>query len=171
MSKLMEPLSDVQVRSALGNDTRIIKYGELKNYSMDELLPTVNSFFICLLEEEKNRGHWVAIMRLEDGLFYFNSYGIKYDRDISVIPRCIRRILGEDPARQFARLLDGRPCEWNRVKLQGEKTQTCGRWCCFTIIFCCFLGHSPAEFIQFIQEKSKSMNKSFDEVAASFVPL
>ena len=107
----MEPLSDAKVREALGDDVKILKYSELKNYvTIDELLPAVNSFFICLLEEELNSGHWVCCLRLGDGLFYFNSYGIKFDLDINVIPMCIRRILGEDK-REFSRLFDGQKCE------------------------------------------------------------
>jgi hypothetical protein len=70
MNKLDVPLSDGAVRTALGADVRILKYSELKNYgSMAELLPKINNFFICLLEEDVNRGHWVAAMRLEDGFF------------------------------------------------------------------------------------------------------
>ncbi len=168
MSKLDQPLSDGAVRDALGDDARILKYSELKNYSMDELLPTVNSFFIVLLEEEKNRGHWTAMMRLKEGFYYFNSYGQMFDSDISVIPRCIRRILGED-GRQFRRLLDGRLCDYNKTKLQGETSQTCGRWCVLVITMCCFLDYSPSEFVEFVQDKAKSSNKSFDELVCQFV--
>ena len=167
----MQPLSDGQVREALGEDTRILKYSELKNYgSMEELLPTLNSFFILLLEEEFNKGHWCAMMRLKEGHFYFNSYGIKYEKDVSVIPRCIRRILGEDK-REFSRLLDGKPCDWNKVKLQGETSQTCGRWCVLAITMMCFLGYSPSEFIEFVQNTAKTLNKSFDEMVAQIVDL
>ncbi len=179
----MEPLSDVAVREALGDDTRIIKYSELKNYgSMAELLPTKNSFFICLLEEEYNKGHWVAMMRLEDGgskgsqaaeprFYYFNSYGIKYDRDVSVIPRCIRKILDQDPAREFTRLLGGRKCDWNRSKLQGETSQTCGRYCVLAIVFLCFLGHSPTELVDFLKENAETEGTTPDGVIISIVPI
>ena len=172
MSKIDQPLSDGAVREALGADTRILKYSELKNFrSMAELLPKPNTFFICLLEEDVNRGHWVAMMRLEDGFFYFNSYGVKFDSDLSVIPRCIRRILDEDPARQFKRLLGGRPCDWNRTKLQGETSQTCGRWCVLAIVFCCFLGYSPAELVEFVEENAKTMGKSPDVIVTTIISI
>jgi hypothetical protein len=172
MSKILfEPLSDSKVREALGEGTRILKYSELKNYgSIDELLPKINSFFICLLEEEFNSGHWVACMRLGEGLFYFNSYGQKYDTDLSVIPRCIRRILGQDQ-REFSRLLDGAECKWNKTVLQGAKSQVCGRWCILVITMCCFMGYSPAEFIEFVQEKAKSTGKSCDQIVAQIVNI
>ena len=172
MNKIDQPLSDGAVREALGADTRILKYSELKNFrSMAELLPTVNSFFICLLEEEINRGHWTCMMRLKKNYFYFNSYGVKFDSDLSVIPRCIRRILDEDPARQFKRLLGGRKCEWNKTKLQGETSQTCGRYCVLAIVFLCFLGHSPTELVEFLKEKAAATGQSFDGVVCQIVSI
>jgi hypothetical protein len=172
MSKILfEPLSDSKVREALGDDVKILKYSELKKYAtIDELLPKINSFFICLLEEELNSGHWVACMRLGEGLFYFNSYGQKYDTDLSVVPRCIRKILNEDK-REFSRLFDGADCDWNRIKLQGDKSQTCGRYVVLAITMCCFLQYSPTEFVEFVQNKSKTMDKSCDAVVASIVNI
>ena len=173
MSKktIMTPLSDGLVRQALGNDTRIIKYSELKNYeTIDDLLPTINSFFIILLEEEMNSGHWTCMFRTPTGYYYFNSYGQKYDVDISVIPMCIRKILGEDK-REITRLLDGKTCEWNNTKLQGDKSQVCGRWCILCISMCCMMGYSPDDFIKFIKDKSKELGKSCDEIVAKFVNI
>jgi hypothetical protein len=172
MSKIDTPLSDGAVREALGADTRILKYSELKKYgSMAELLPKPNTFFICLLEEDVNRGHWVAMMRLKKNYFYFNSYGVKYDADLSVIPRCIRKILGQDPAREFTRLLGGRKCEWNKTKLQGETSQVCGRYCVLAIVFCCFLGHSPAELVEFLTEKAENESTTPDAVVTSIISI
>jgi hypothetical protein len=172
MSKILfEPLSDSKVREALGDDVKILKYSELKKYAtIDELLPKINSFFICLLEEEFGRGHWVACMRLGEGLFYFNSYGQKYDTDLSVVPRCIRKILGEEK-KEFSRLFDGQKCEYNKTVLQGSKSQVCGRYCILAITMMAFMGYSPAEFIEFIQAKSKTMDKSCDEVVASIINI
>jgi hypothetical protein len=171
MSKIDEPLSDLKVKQALGEGTRILKYSELKNYeTMNALLPKINDFVIILLEEDVNRGHWTALMKLRDGFFYFNSYGTKYDTDISVIPMCIRKILGED-RREITRLLDGRKCEWNRTKLQGERSQVCGRWCVLAITMCVFMGYSPAEFIEFVKDKAKLLNKTYDQLVVSFVNI
>ncbi len=171
MNKIDTPLSDSKVREALGDDVKILKYSELKKYgSIDELLPAVNSFFICLLEEALNSGHWTACLRLDKGLYYFNSYGQKYDTDLSVVPRCIRRILGED-RREFIRLFDGQKCEYNKTVLQGSKSQVCGRYCILAITMMAFMGYSPAEFIEFIQDKAKTMGKSCDEVVASIVNI
>ena len=172
MSKILfEPLSDSKVREALGDDVKILKYSELKKYgSIDELLPTVNSFFICLLEEELNSGHWVCCLRLDDGLFYFNSYGQKFDADISVIPRCIRLILGEQGC-QFGRLFGEKECGWNKTVLQGSASMVCGRYCILAITMMAFMGYSPAEFVEFVQNKAKTAGKSCDEIVATVVNI
>jgi hypothetical protein len=169
MNKLLEPLSDTKVKQALGDATRVLKYSELKNYeTINDLLPKINDFIIILLEEDVNRGHWTALMKPSSSYYYFNSYGTKYDTDISVIPLCIRRILHED-RREITRLLDGHPCDWNKTKLQGEKSQTCGRWCVLAITMICFMMYSPAEFIEFVKDKAKKLNKSCDELVVSLV--
>jgi hypothetical protein len=83
---------------------------------------------------------------------------------------CIRKILGED-RREITRLLDGHPCDWNKSKLQGERSQVCGRWCVLAITMCCFMMYSPAEFIEFVKEKAKMLNKTYDQLAVTFVNI
>lgn len=170
MSKLMIPLSDSKVREAIGPETKIIKYSELKNYeSINELLPTVNSFFIVLLEDQPNSGHWCAVMRLPSSLYYFNPYGEKYDADLSVIPKCVLKILGQD-RREFARLFDGKTCEWNKIKLQGPKSMVCGRWCVLAITMMCMMKYSPSEFIEFVKDKGQLFG-NYDKMVATFVNI
>jgi hypothetical protein len=79
--------------------------------------------------------------------------------------------LGEDPARQFARLLGGQKCDWNRVKFQGDKSQTCGRWVVLAIAMTCFLHYSPAELNDFVQDKSTAAGTTPDEVVASIISI
>jgi hypothetical protein len=167
--KTMQPLSEDQVKSALGLDTRILKYGELRGYeTITDLLPNVNDFVIILLEEEQNRGHWVTLMKPKEGYYYFNSYGQKYDDDLSVIPRCIRRILGED-RKEITRLLDGTPCRYNKHKFQADKTQVCGRYCVLACSMICKMGYSPEDFEDFLLDKKK--DNSVDQLVAGWVSI
>jgi hypothetical protein len=143
----------------------------LKQYnSISDIIPNINNFFICLLEENFNEGHWTCCMHLKEGYYYFNSYGQKYDSDISVIPMCIRRILGQD-RREFSRLLDGVKCDWNKTKLQGERSQVCGRYCCLVITMCCMMGYDSTDFIQFLVDKKKELKLSYDELVAKLCPI
>ena len=174
MSKktIMTPLSDGMVRQCLGGDTKIVKYSELKQYNhIYDLLPTINSFAVILLEDDINSGHWTAVMRLPTSLYYFNSYGSRYDLDISVIPMCIRRILFEDK-REFKRLLGDLPMVYNKIKYQGDRSQVCGRYCCLVITMCCMMGYSAEDFQQFLIDKKKELKtKSFDELVARLCPI
>ena len=166
------PLSDSLVKQALGPDTLVLKYSELKNYeTIDQLLPTIDSYFIILIEDNFNEGHWCCMCRLKDNsLFYFNSYAQKFDRDLSVIPMCIRRILGEDK-KEITRLLDGKKCEWLKTTLQGNKSMVCGRWCVLFLTFVCKIGFSPDDFVEFIKEKSKELKLNKDQLCARLCPI
>jgi hypothetical protein len=171
MNKINEPLSSSKVRSALGDTCRILKYSELADYEhIKDLLPKVNDFVILLLEDSENHGHWTALMNSKNGYYYFNSYGKKYDSDLSVIPMCINRILGQDK-REITRLLDGKSCNWNKKCFQGPKSQTCGRWCVIAITLICMMGYSPTEAEQYIIDKSELLGKGYDEFVAKFVSI
>jgi hypothetical protein len=172
VKKIYQPLSDAQVRACLSPETKIVKYSELKQYNhIYDLLPTINSFAVILLEEQLSSGHWCAVMRLPTGLYYYNSYGKAYDRDISVIPMCIRRILGESNP-EFKRLLDGLPMDYNKVKYQNNKSQVCGRYSCLVITYCCMMGFSPSDFNKFLIDKKKELKlKSFDLLVARLCPI
>lgn len=172
MSKIYKPLSASQVESALGVGTRILKYSDLKNYeTINDLLPNINDFIILLLEDSENHGHWTCLMKYADNkYYYFNSYGKKYDTDLSVVPMCIRKILGEDH-KEIGRLLDGRECSWNKNVFQGSRSQVCGRYCILAVSMITKMGFSPTDFEKFLLDKSKSFNKSYDSMVAGFVRI
>jgi hypothetical protein len=72
-------------------------YAELNDVKhLNELLPTDKSFKVILIETSKNNGHWVAIGRSKDTVYYFNSYGSSADTDWKFIPKQVQRILDED---------------------------------------------------------------------------
>ena len=71
-------LSDSDIRTILGADTKILKYSELAGVgSLDELRPRLVDYCIILYEELLNRGHWVALLKYDDMLEHFGTYGIK----------------------------------------------------------------------------------------------
>jgi hypothetical protein len=166
--KLMSPLSNHQLYAMVGcGEDDVIAYSKLRGFeSIDELLPTDKSFKILLLEESRNRGHFTCLYRQDDLICYMNSYGDKPDRDLNCIPRMIRRMLGEDRA-EIQRLCEGKTIWYNEKKLQGDKTQTCGRWC-VAFIECLKMGHTPDQFLELIvAHKKKTDYKTFDEVVCS----
>ena len=60
------PLTDDDLNRFLGvkNENKILKYSELSKYNdMNDLLPTDKSYIIILIEYEKNKGHWICLLR------------------------------------------------------------------------------------------------------------
>ena len=169
--KMRTPLSNTEICSSLGyNESDIILYSKLSEYkSIQELLPEDKSFKILLLEEAPNRGHFVCLYRQEDLIVYFNSYGEKPDRDMKCIPRCIRKMLGEDRP-EITRLCDGMKIWYNDRRLQGKDTQTCGRYCIFAIEMM-KMGYSPDQVLEALSKhKERTGYSTYDEVVCSITP-
>ena len=75
--------SDSDIRTILGANTKILKYSELASVgNLDELLPRLVDHCIILYEESLNRRHWVALLKYNDMLEHFDSYGIKPDSEL-----------------------------------------------------------------------------------------
>ena len=160
------PLSDDDLQRALGiRSDVIVKYSELKDYStLEDLIGNVGNFRIILIEDKYNSGHWVAIARGTTHYYFFNSYGVKPDGDWKWVPRMTRLILGEG-TNELTRLLKDVPHEYNKMKLQGSKSQTCGRWCVLFCILCGKMLYSMTEFNTYLKDRKKeSPKKSYDQL-------
>jgi hypothetical protein len=172
MDKILNtPLSNKDFETFLGiNPDDIICYSDLKKYNnITDLLPANKTFKIILLEWDKNKGHFVGIMRDNDKYEYFNSFGYKYDKDLFFIDRMVRRMLGQDTA-ELTRL-GGNNMIWNKTKLQSKNPniQTCGRWVIFRINLM-RLGYTLPEFIEYVKEAKKNKGlKNYDEVVCTYV--
>jgi len=72
----------------------VIKYSELANYkSIEELLPKDRSYKIVLIEQNYNSGHWTALLRYDDTIEWFDSYGVCPDGELKFINAVKRRLL------------------------------------------------------------------------------
>jgi hypothetical protein len=159
-------LTDDDVRAMLGENAMPIKYSELKTRTLDELLPPTGYHFqILLLECAPSKGHWVCLCRNNGTIEYFNSYGKAYDKDLNVVPACVRAILGETP-NTIHNFLDGHECKSMMTKLQGPKSQTCGRYC---VLRCAMgkLGYDNKEFVEWLDKQRNG--KTFDETIRTIV--
>lgn len=62
---------------------RIIKYNDLDNYtSIEEILPSDDTYFILLYLDSPSTGHWVAMTRNKNLITFFDSYGGKIDSQL-----------------------------------------------------------------------------------------
>lgn len=163
------PLSNTDLEHTIGvKPEDIILYKNLAEYTtINDLLPNNTDFKIILLEWQKNRGHWVLLYKLNDKFFYFNSYGNKYDNDLNVLSRCMKRILGEDTA-QITRLLGGKTCEWSKKRFQKGSTQTCGRWCVMRVSML-KMGYTQDEFIKHMDTLQYNLKMPFDLIVCKYI--
>eukprot|EP00981_Chlorochromonas_danica_P009861 scaffold2854_cov215-Ochromonas_danica.AAC.1 len=101
-------------------------------------------------------------------IYYFDSYGVKPDGELSRISSGVRYMLHENQ-KALTRLIRTIPksmnFEYNKTRFQkySPNINTCGKW---TTIFskCVLQGMTLKEFTSKIRSLSKSENLSYDEV-------
>lgn len=178
MHKITTPLSDDDLKYYLGTDIKkqIITFSDLDNYeSIDDLLPKDRSYKIILIEEEKNRGHWVAIMRYDKVIEYFNSYGTKPTNDLNFVGQIKNKLLGQSKD-LIKSLLDnalhkGYKVIYNTKKFQklGPNINTCGRHICCRLVAMTKLFYDLQEYINYIDQFKKKYNVDSDQVVAIII--
>ena len=81
---IRKSLSDADLRRILGADLKILKYSQLsKVVSLDTLFPSELDYCIILIEEELDSGHWVALMKYDNTVEFFDPYGKKWDTELA----------------------------------------------------------------------------------------
>lgn len=120
--------------------SHIMKYSELNNYnSIDDLLPNKFDYKFILIELQRNSGHWTVLIRNNNNLYFFDSYGKKYDGEWSYVPNIIRKMLNQSSNKLTSLLNDakrnGYNIEYNKEKYQSDapNINTCGRYCVMAV--------------------------------------
>ena len=167
-----KPLSDADIRTYLGKGTKIIEYKDLKKYnSIDELLPNDKDFAVLLYESEPNSGHWTALLKYENNIELFDSYGQTDSKILNWTPFRIRKMLGEDDD-YLTKLVNKSRYHFihNTCKYQGNSTETCGRHVVLRIL--AFL-QDNADLPQYNQMmtalKQNHPNQNMDEIISSLI--
>ena len=115
---IYKALSDSDIRTILGADTKIVKYSDLANInSLDELLPRLVDYCIVLYEESLNRGHWVGLLKYNEMFEHFDSYGIKPDKELQWI-NTKKRLMLKQSIPYLSNLLDDEIYIYNNVRYQ-----------------------------------------------------
>lgn len=156
---ISKALSDEDIKRALDGKINIVKYSELKNMKhIDELLGKYGRAII-LIETQKNRGHWVCLVKndLLNALIFMDSYGCYPTNELRYIPRSFFKMSDQKREHLF-RLLEEQPLEirYSQYRLQKMKPyiNTCGRYC---IIACILLkDHDENEFSDILRSTDYS---------------
>jgi hypothetical protein len=156
---------------------KIIKYAALDQYnSIYEILSEPIDFFIILLENEKNIGHWQAMTRNHNIFTFYDSYGDDPSYALKFATKSMNEFLGNDINEDMNKILKSIKKKdkliINKYKFQSltEDVNTCGRWCAFYIM-CSLNGLTIKEFIKLIQTKQKLYNLASDELICKIVDL
>ena len=136
MSKLGYMINDADFSKWLGTDasSKILKYRDLVNYqTIYDLIPNKNDYRIILTESQQNVGHWCALLRYNNSIEWWDSYGVRPDGELQFIPAKVKRELGETQ-HHLTRLINtanrGEKVVYNHKKFQTLKDgiNTCGKW-------------------------------------------
>ena len=172
--RLVTPLSDDDVDKYFeGHKTEIMKYSDLENYnSIDDLLPKPFDYKIILIETKYNQGHWVLLMKRNNTIEYFNSYGVNADIQKNSLNKLMNKMLGqkEDYVMRLIRK-SKKKYVINNIPFQNKnpKIATCGRWCIIRILTAEKTGMDLTDFTRYILNNCDKMNISPDMVVCMFV--
>lgn len=166
-----EPLGDDDIRKYLP-DSLILKYSKLAKYGdIHQLLPGETSYCIILYEDSPNKGHWVCLLKYNDIIEFFDSYGGTVDSPLKWNADHTNVALGQHP--YLTNLLQN--CEeeviYNPVDYQSEKNDinTCGRHCVFRILNLIKEGKTLADYYKLMTDIRKKSKATYDEIVSFFI--
>jgi hypothetical protein len=174
--RMKQFISNEDICKYLGPEAnnKIVKYGDLDNYKNIEQLVNNNDYIIILIESELNIGHWTVILRYNNFIEWFNSYGLIPSVDIDYIDDRINKMLDQD-IRHLNILLN--ECKnrydiiYNKKPLQklDENVATCGRWVLMRIITFLFYKFDLNNFLIFIEKLKEHFNLENDELISLLI--
>lgn len=152
-------LSDRDILNII--DTNIIMYHELKNYNnIDDILK--NNSCVILYQSTINYGHWCCINKIDNKIYFFDSYGLFPDNQKKYLKpdKTIKKL---NQKNQMKRLLlnalnNNYEIYYNHNLLQNKNTSTCGYWCIAFIKY----NKSENEFYDYINRLHKKYDLDYD---------
>ena len=167
-----KPLSDTDIQSYLGKSVKIIEYKDLKNYnSIDELLPNDKDYCVLLYESQPNSGHWTALLKYDNDIELFDSYGNTDANILRWTPFKVRQMLGEDDD-YLTKLVNKSHYNFihNRQKYQGNDAETCGRHVILRILAFLQDNADLPQYNHMIEALKKNHpNMNMDQIVSSLI--
>lgn len=174
---LEEFTSNVDFENYLGKgvNKNIIKYSDLKKYkSITDLLRRNKDYKIVLYEQSHNTGHWVLLLRYNNTIEYFDSYGnppnfpLTYSFDKN------------DQLDQHREYLDDLLLKqskfkviYNTYKFQSEKNNsgTCGKHLLLRLIKMKYKNMGLQQYIKFFERLKKKYQLENDDLVTLLIPV
>jgi hypothetical protein len=174
------PLSDHDLLKILGENAKIILYGDIDNYKkIEDMLPKSRDYVIILVGvTDSENGHWQCIYRFHDNIMMFDSYGDRPDKALEWAPQNVRKKMDQEMPHLSVLLNDsvddGFHVTFNSYPYQDKDDKTiatCGRFCSAFIQYCKDSKCPTIEgFHKLMEEiRNKYDMKSFDAVVTRLV--
>ena len=152
---------------------KILKYSELEPYkTIDELIPEMDDFRIILLESQPKIGHWVCIIKKNNTLEFFDSYGKTHKGELKYIPKFMNKLLNQ-PDNYLTRILKSSPDPiFSTLKLQNTNNSvaTCGRHVIARILTS-KAGYDLTDYQQLIKKECRRREMPPDILICHWVPI
>ena len=159
-NKTKYPLSGLEIRM-LNPDAKIIKYPELYDCdSVDEIFGGKRKVIILYLLQSDTVGHWTCLFLNQDGINFFDPYGVQPDYEFELLDKQKRIRLNQEQD-YLKNMLEPYTVIYNNIKYQDKGTATCG----------CFVSHrlhySHLNDPQYLSIFTKT-NERPDEIVSSW---
>lgn len=166
-NELAYQVSDQDLKRKITYPFKLVLYPDLSNYNdITDLLPESFSILIILLEAGSS-AHWTGLVRRNNILTYFDSYGRGPDKEFYLIPKMTQINLHEQ-GHYLTTLLNqaqkqGFKLEYNNIDFQSKapNIDTCGK---HTIAFieAMIAGLTLKQYQQIMIQTKKESGLSYD---------
>lgn len=150
-------LSSQDIWNALGGNCNILTYPQLMK--VNDIMQVLNKPLILLYMTHERFGHWCCLIKHNDRIEFFDSYGIIIDDQLKKIDEIFRIKSGQNYPHLLKLLYNsGYKIEYNHIPLQKkykskiETVATCGRHCICRIWF---KDLKLKDYIKFIKKNIK----------------
>lgn len=173
MEKELEHLvSNIEIEKKFSRNRdqiQIYVYSGLNDVeSILNILPLDVCACFVLLRTSEQSGHWTCLCRNGNNIYYFDSYGIAPDGELSKIATNTRYELDETQ-QNLIRLMQSIPSgfvfSYNNMQFQeySSNINTCGKWC-YAFSKCVFKGLTLDAFQSRLKRLKEQYNLSYDEI-------
>lgn len=158
-------------------EDKIIKYSDLINYDcFTTLLPSNTfDFRVILIEQQRDRGHWVCVVRKNENIYLYDSYGSPIDKELNFVDKATKIMLGEDK-QLINRMIKMCNCKVNIYENSNQfqslknGVSTCGRHC-ILFIEMVKMGYSLDEFAKFFFTSAENEETPTDILVVKWIPI
>lgn len=122
------PLNGRQVTELVGKTIGCCSFPQLSYMYFRDLM--VNDMLLINYLKKPRFGHWCCLIKIENCVYYFNPSGRFIDECIDIDDNEKQQIYDQDFPHLLEQLYKS-PFKiyYCDVKMQANKTNTCGRWC------------------------------------------